>query len=76
QISLLAEHEVTRLVTLVRAIADRLGIEEAEDPELDELERDVHPEDVMEEMERSRGVEQQRAEAPDPQGVRGERHDH
>ncbi|HUD95298.1 DUF1003 domain-containing protein [Sphingobium sp.] len=47
QVSLLAEHEVTRLVRLTAAIADRLGIAEAQDPELDELERDVAPEAVL-----------------------------
>lgn len=47
QVSLLAEHEVTRLVRLTAAIADRIGIAEAKDPELDELERDVAPEAVL-----------------------------
>ncbi len=41
QISLLAEHEVTRLVTLVRAIAQRLGMNEAAHPELSELAEDA-----------------------------------
>lgn len=53
QISLLAEHEVTRLVTLVGAMAAKMGIEEAHDPELPELERDVAPEKVLDAMERS-----------------------
>lgn len=54
-ISLLAEHEVTRLIQLVSAIGAKLGVAEAEDPELDELRKDVKPEVVMEEMsERSR----------------------
>jgi uncharacterized membrane protein len=47
QISLLAEHEVTRLVELVTAIAHRLEIEAAGDPELEELKRDVAPEKVL-----------------------------
>lgn len=50
-ISLLAEHEVTRLITLVTAIAEQLQIPEARDPELPELERDVAPEEVLEQME-------------------------
>ncbi len=53
QVSLLAEHEVTRLVTLVSAMARKMGIEESLDPELGELTRDIAPEklmDVMEEM--------------------------
>jgi uncharacterized membrane protein len=51
QISLLAEHEVTRLITLVTAMAERMGIEAARDPELAELSQDVAPEKVMEKME-------------------------
>jgi uncharacterized membrane protein len=51
QVSLLAEHEITRLITLVTAMAERMGIEQAHDPELSELSRDVRPENVMETME-------------------------
>jgi uncharacterized membrane protein len=51
QISLLAEHEVTRLITLVTSIAERMGIDAAKDPELAELAQDVAPEKVMEKME-------------------------
>jgi uncharacterized membrane protein len=51
QVSLLTEHEVTRLITLVKAVADRMGVEEATDPELAELQRDVAPERVLEEIE-------------------------
>ena len=47
QISLLSEHEVTKLVSLTSAIASRLGIEEAGDPELHELKRHVAPEAVL-----------------------------
>lgn len=60
QISLLAEHEVTRLITLVTAMAERMGLEVARDPELAELSQDVAPEKVMEKMEvqeRRLGVE-------------------
>jgi uncharacterized membrane protein len=41
QISLLAEHEITRLITLVGAIAKKLEIEEVQDPEINELSKDV-----------------------------------
>jgi uncharacterized membrane protein len=51
QISLLSEHEVTHLIKLVSAIADRLGVEEAANPELQELQRTVAPEAVLERME-------------------------
>jgi uncharacterized membrane protein len=47
QISLLAEHEVSRVIALVTSIAERLGIEEARDPELEELAQDVEPARVM-----------------------------
>lgn len=51
QISLLSEHEVTRLLTLVTAIADHLGIDAARDPELAELARDIAPETVLDNIE-------------------------
>jgi uncharacterized membrane protein len=51
QVSLLAEHEITRLITLVTAMAEQMGIEAAQDPELPELSRDVQPEKVLAEME-------------------------
>jgi uncharacterized membrane protein len=51
QVSLLSEHEITRLITLVTAMAERMGIDAAQDPELAELSRDVRPEKVMETME-------------------------
>ena len=51
QVSLLAEHEVTRLITLVTAIAKKMDIQEAYDPEIDELSRDVQPEKVLDTME-------------------------
>ena len=51
QVSLLAEHEVTRLITLVKAIAEKLDIEESRNPELPELQRDVAPERVLDALE-------------------------
>lgn len=51
QISLLAEHEVTRLLVLVTSIAEKMGIEAAHDPELNELHQDVAPEQVLDRME-------------------------
>jgi uncharacterized membrane protein len=52
QVSLLAEHEITRLITLVTAIAKKQDIPIAYDPELTELGTDVHPESVLDTMER------------------------
>ena len=51
QISLLAEHEVTKLITLTSAIAGRMGIETETDPEIPELARNVAPESVLDEIE-------------------------
>jgi uncharacterized membrane protein len=49
-VSLLAEHEVTRLVTLVAAVAAKLGLKEAGAPELAELAKDVAPEKVLDRL--------------------------
>jgi uncharacterized membrane protein len=54
QISLLAEHEITRLVTLVAAIGEKLHIDEARDPNLEPLKKDVVPERVLEQLESKR----------------------
>jgi uncharacterized membrane protein len=51
QISLLAEHEVTRLITLVKGIAEKLEVEASRDPELPELQQDVEPVKVLDLME-------------------------
>ena len=51
QISLLTEHELTRLITLVKAVAERLEVSQSQDPELRELEKDVHPETVLDRIE-------------------------
>jgi uncharacterized membrane protein len=50
QTNLLSEHEITRLLTLTRAIAEHLGIKEANDPTLEELERHVAPEKVLDRL--------------------------
>jgi uncharacterized membrane protein len=51
QISLLAEHEVTRLVTLVLGIAERMGVQTEADADLEEITQDVAPEAVLDELE-------------------------
>ena len=51
QVSLLAEHEITEVLRLVREMAARSGIDEAHDPGLDELEQDVRPEAVLSRIE-------------------------
>jgi uncharacterized membrane protein len=52
QISLLGEHEITKLVTLVAEIAKRMDIPAAHDPELDELRENVSPDRVLDRIER------------------------
>lgn len=52
QIGLLTEYELTRVLKMLDAIQDKMGIENDTDEELLELEKHVHPEDVLDEMER------------------------
>ncbi len=55
QISLLAEHETTKLVELVAAIAEKLQVEVSTRPEeIRELEQDVAPEAVLDRIEQSK----------------------
>lgn len=51
QVSLLAEHEVTRVLMLVTAMAEHLGIDAAHDPEFGELAQDIAPERVLDKIE-------------------------
>ncbi len=53
QISLLAEHEITKVVTMVDAIADHLGVSHAAQGEVDELKRNVAPEAVLDAIDSS-----------------------
>jgi hypothetical protein len=51
-------------VTLVTAIAKKLDIEDAYDPEIDELSNDVHPEKVMDtldQIKKSKDIESNNA---------------
>ncbi|MFD2569583.1 DUF1003 domain-containing protein [Spirosoma soli] len=52
QVSLLAEHEITRLVILVTEMAKKMDVQEAHDPEISELANDVHPERVLDVLEK------------------------
>jgi uncharacterized membrane protein len=47
QISLLAEHELTKVVAMVDAIAGHLGVAHEAGDEVHELKRDVAPEAVL-----------------------------
>lgn len=53
-IDLLAEHEITRIITLVTAIGERLKVEESQNPELEELAKDVRPEKVLDRMSQAK----------------------
>ncbi|MCX6621530.1 MAG: DUF1003 domain-containing protein [Acidobacteria bacterium] len=51
-IGLLAEHELTRVLQMLDAIQDKLGIENHEASELADLEMETRPEDVLGEIAR------------------------
>lgn len=51
QISLLSEHEVTKLTELVSEIAAKLDVKTSVERELEEVKRDVAPEAVLDEIE-------------------------
>jgi uncharacterized membrane protein len=53
-ISLLTEHELTRLIRMVAAIADKLEVSAAADQEIGEITKDVAPEAVLREIEEER----------------------
>ena len=51
QINLLAEHELTRLIALVDAMAKKMGVEAVDGAELAEIKQDVSPEAVLDGIE-------------------------
>src|SRR3954470_7586089 len=53
QISLLAEHEVTKLTTLTHEIAQKMGLATKLGGEIEEVKRDVAPEAVLDAIEKS-----------------------
>jgi len=53
-IGLLTEHELTRVLQMLDAIQDKLGIDNDADSELADLEMETRPEDVLTEIERLR----------------------
>jgi uncharacterized membrane protein len=53
QISLLAEHEITRVITMLADVSERLGLQVKHDPELAELAQDVVPDRVLDRLEAS-----------------------
>lgn len=57
QINLLSEHEITRLLQLVDAVADHLGVDIEKKPEHDELKKQVGAKQVLKEIESRAGSE-------------------
>lgn len=57
QINLLSEYEITRMLRLVDAMAEKMGVEEAYDPSLDELETATEPAAVMLNLEDGGGTD-------------------
>lgn len=54
QINLLAEYEITKCLRLTDALADHFQLKEGKDRELEQLKTEVHPADVLHEMERKK----------------------
>ena len=57
QISLLTEHEVTRMLHLVSAMADRLKVRSSVDHEIEELKQDVEAAAVLDKIESAGATE-------------------
>ena len=53
QINLLAEHEITKILTIVSEMAGKLGVEKPDNDEISELQREVKPEAVLQEIDKS-----------------------
>ncbi len=51
-INLLTEHEITRVLQMLDAIQDKMGIDNHQDSELADLEMETRPEDVLAEIDR------------------------
>ena len=52
QTVLLSEYEVTRILRLVISLGARLGVKEADDPSLNELQAHIEPERVLDKIEK------------------------
>jgi len=57
QIGLLTEHELTRVLQMLDAIQDKLGIVDHKNSELADLEMETRPEDVLAEIHRIQAIE-------------------
>jgi uncharacterized membrane protein len=59
-IGLLTEHELTRVLRMLDAIQDKMGIDNDTDTELTDLEKETRPEDVLAEIARIQARAKQR----------------
>jgi uncharacterized membrane protein len=57
QINLLAEHELTKVASMVASVMQHLGMPAYQDPEVEEITKDVAPEAVLDEIEHDRQPE-------------------
>ncbi|HYZ71872.1 MAG TPA: DUF1003 domain-containing protein [Chthoniobacterales bacterium] len=64
QISLLAEHEITRLLQITMAMAQKIGVQIRSDGELAELQQDVAPEKVLSKMDQESHQQRTKDSAP------------
>jgi uncharacterized membrane protein len=65
QINLLAEYEVTRILTLVDQMAQQLKVNHCDNGELADLEKDVEPEELLEELDAQAEKNHRRGPSPD-----------
>ena len=56
-IGLLTEHELTRVLQMLDAIQDKMGIVDHQESDLADLEMETRPEDVLAEIERLQAIE-------------------
>jgi uncharacterized membrane protein len=56
-IGLLTEHELTRVLQMLEAIKDKMGIVDHANSELADLEMETKPEDVLAEIHRLQAIE-------------------
>lgn len=64
QVGLLAEHELTRVIKMLDAIQKKLGVEPGPDNELEDLEMETMPEDVLAELDRIHHLTRGRGHRP------------
>ncbi len=72
QIGLLTEHELTRVLQMLDAIQDKLGVENHAESELADLEMETRPEDVLAEIARLQRLSQRNGR-PSREARSGER---